>query len=85
MLMVLCFGAAWPASIYRSVKARTAKGKSFPFLLIIFIGYIFGVAMKFTSGNPDYVVVFYFLNLIMVGTDMVLYFRNRNLDRKAQK
>ena len=25
-------------------------------------------------------MIFYFINLIMVGTDMILYFRNRRLD-----
>ena len=30
-----------------------------------------------------YVLFFYFLNLVMVGTDLVLYYRNYLLDKKA--
>lgn len=27
-VMILAFGLSWPLSIYKSVKSRTAKGKS---------------------------------------------------------
>ena len=29
MVMIVCFGISWPLSVYKSYKARTAKGKSF--------------------------------------------------------
>ena len=80
-----CFGAAWPASILRSLRARTAKGKSLTFLVILFVGYLFGITSKFVGGHLNYVVVFYFLNLTMVGVDIALYFRNRRLDRLQEK
>ena len=54
--------------------------ESLPFLLFIFAGYICGITSKLISGNITYVFVFYVLNLLMVGTDIVLYFRNRRLD-----
>ena len=34
-------------------------------------------------GQKWYVLFFYVLNLLMVGTDLCLYVRNRNLDKKA--
>jgi hypothetical protein len=40
--MLVCFGAAWPASIYRSWTSRTVAGKSLVFLIIVFAGYIAG-------------------------------------------
>jgi len=43
-IMLLCFGAAWPFSIYKSYKSKSNKGKSLPFLLVIFIGYIAGAS-----------------------------------------
>lgn len=43
----------------------------------------FGISSKFLSGNLTYVVFFYILNLLMVGMDIALYFRNSNLDKKA--
>ena len=30
--MLVAFGAAWPANIIKSLKSRTAKGKSLAFL-----------------------------------------------------
>ena len=32
-----------------------------------------------------YVLIFYFINITMVGVDIVLYFRNKRLDRIAEE
>lgn len=80
--MVILFGVSWPTSIIKSYRARTAKGKSLLFLCFIFFGYVCGIAAKLISGNITYVFAFYVLNLVMVGADVALYFRNRALDRK---
>lgn len=86
--MVLCFGISWPLSILKSYRAKTAKGKSILFLLFIFVGYIAGIAWKMVllheTGEIKWPTYFYFLNLVMVGTDIVLYFRNKALDKKNQ-
>ena len=82
--MLLCFGAAWPASIHKSYTARTAKGKSIVFLGVIITGYISGIVNKLIN-SPDYVMYLYILNLIMVSTDMILYFRNKRLDELAEQ
>ena len=84
-VMVVCFGISWPMNIIKSIRARTAKGKSLPFLLFIFIGYVSGIAAKLISGSITYVFVFYVLNLLMVGADICLYFRNRHLDRLREQ
>lgn len=39
-VMILAFGLSWPLSIYKSVKSRTAKGKSLQFEIFIWLGYI---------------------------------------------
>ena len=88
--MVISFGISWPISIRKSWTARTAKGKSLVFLLLIEFGYICGIASKLTmlatEGKPiTYVFIFYVLNLLMVGTDVVLYFRNKKLDALANE
>lgn len=90
--MIVSFGASWPMNVIKSYKARTAKGKSLAFLLLIFFGYIAGITSKFLNetymasiGEKWYVLFFYFLNLLMVGADLILYFRNRNLDKKGAK
>lgn len=88
--MVLCFGASWPMNIMRSYRARTAKGKSIAFLILISIGYVAGIISKFCNADymadfskKWYVLIFYCINLVMVCIDMVLYFRNVRLDKKA--
>ena len=82
--MMLSFGAAWPANIMKSMKTKTSKGKSLSFMFYIEIGYIFGIASKFVAGTVNYVVFFYVLNILMVGVDIVLYYRNRRLDQLAE-
>lgn len=92
IIMIVSFGTSWPMNVMKSYKARTAKGKSLAFLLLIFFGYIAGIASKFLNeaymasiNEKWYVLFFYFLNLLMVGTDLILYFRNRNLDKREVK
>lgn len=89
--MIVSFGASWPLNVIKSWKSRTTKGKSLAFLCLIFFGYIAGIASKFLNeaymasiGEKWYVLFFYFLNLIMVGIDLILYFRNRALDKRTQ-
>lgn len=84
MLMLLCFGAAWPFSIYKSYKSKSVAGKSPYFLLILILGYIFGILNKIFF-NYDGVVYLYLLNLIMVTTDFILYLRNIKLVKVDQE
>ena len=84
VLMLLAFGAAWPVAIMKSLKMRSTKGKSLIFLLIVMFGYICGIGSKFAGGRVNYVVLFYFINLIAVGIDAALYLRNRRLDQLAE-
>lgn len=84
MLMLLCFGAAWPFSIYRSYKSKSVAGKSPYFLAILIMGYVFGILNKILY-NLDFVVYLYGLNLVMVSTDLCLYFRNLKLIKAEQK
>ncbi len=92
VIMIVSFGVSWPFNVVRSYRARTAKGKSPVFLCLIIFGYIAGIAAKFMNeaymaaiDEKWYVLFFYFLNLIMVSADLVLYFRNRRLDRKKER
>ena len=86
IIMVVSFGASWPLNVMMSYRARTTKGKSLGFLLLIFFGYIGGIASKLTADTFKwYVLFFYVLNLIMVGLDLILYYRNYQLDKKASE
>lgn len=92
VIMIVSFGASWPMNVIKSYRSRTAKGKSLAFLLLIFFGYIAGIASKLINagymaqiGTKWYVLFFYVLNLIMVGADLALYFRNRKIDSQGQR
>ncbi len=76
ILMLICFGAAWPFSIVKSYRSRAVAGKSILFLVVIFLGYVAGALHK-TLYNFDYVIFLYILNGTMVLIDILLYFRNR--------
>lgn len=79
-IMVICFGISWPMNIVKSLRAKTAKGKSVLFLIFIIVGYVAGITGKIISGNITYVFIFYVINLLMVSVDFVLYFVNRRKD-----
>ena len=79
IIMLLCFGAAWPFSIYKSWKSKSTQGKSVLFLIILMVGYVAGILNKIFY-HYDLVIFLYILNLGMVSTDAFLYFRNSKLN-----
>lgn len=83
-IMLLCFGSAWPFSIYTSYKARTAKGKSLFFLVVLLIGYLAGILHK-VFFSFDYIILLYILNFCLIAVDTALYFRNKKLDQKRRE
>lgn len=83
IFMIVSFGFSWPLNVIKSYKARTTKGKSLAFLVLIFFGYICGIASKLLAPSFKwYVLFFYVLNIIMVGIDLILYVRNYRLDKQ---
>ena len=83
IIMIVCFGFSWPMNVIKSYRARTTKGKSLPFLLLIITGYVFGIIGKLIGGSFKwYVLFFYVLNLAMVSVDLALYVRNYRLDKQ---
>ena len=83
--MLVCFGLSWPFNIAKSLRSRTAKGKSILFEIIIIVGYFLGVTGKIIAGNINYVLAFYALDILLVSIDLVLTFRNRRLDRERER
>ena len=83
-IMLLCFGASWPFNIAKSLRSRTAKGKSIYFEICIIVGYVCGVIGKFIGGNITYVIAVYLLDICMVSIDLALTLRNRRLDRQRE-
>lgn len=78
-VMLICFGSAWPVSIYKTYKARSNQGKSVIFLFIILFGYINGAIYQYlTSAHLDYVFYLFFINMLMISIDIGLYYRNKH-------
>ena len=83
--MLVCFGLSWPFNIAKSLRSRTARGKSIHFEMVIIVGYLCGIAGKIVGHNVTYVVAFYLIDIAMVSTDLVLTLRNMALDRAADR
>ena len=75
-IMLICFGCAWPLSIYKTWKTKSTRGKSLIFLTVILIGYISGILFE-VLGELNNVIYLYILNTTMVLGDLVLsiYYR----------
>lgn len=84
-IMLICFGISWPLNLVKAYKARTAKGTSLAFILLIITGYLAGIAAKLVSGNINYVLAAYLFNLVAVSLNLAVYFRNVALDKNQQK
>lgn len=83
-IMLICFGISWPISVYKSITAKSTKGKSVVFTIAIIVGYIAGITGKIVGGNYNYVLALYLLNLAFVSADLALYFVNRHRERREQ-
>jgi len=79
-LMMFCFGISWPMNIRKNIKARTAKAMSLGFYCTLTFGYLVGIAAKFIANNINYVLVVYIINLVMVSSNILIYFRNKKID-----
>jgi len=77
-IMLICFGLAWPLSIYRSWKSKSIAGKSLPFMVVVMVGYISGTTHKIFH-SMDHIIYLYIANAIMVFIDIMLYLKNKKL------
>ena len=82
-LMLVCFGSSWPFSIAKSLRSKSAKGKSIMFMMLVELGYVFGIVHKFLN-DRNWVIWMYVALFFVVAVDIALYFRNRRYDRAAE-
>ena len=82
-VMLACFGFSWPINLIKNYRAGTARNMSLSFILLIFAGYMAGIAAKLISGQTNYVLIVYFLNLAIVSINILVYFRNVTLDKRT--
>lgn len=83
-IMLICFGCSWPLSLMKNIKAKSSKGMSLSFTLMIITGYIAGITAKIVDGNYSFVLAAYVINLLMVSANVVIYFYNKNLDERRK-
>ncbi len=81
-IMLICFGLSWPIDIVNTLRVRHVEGKSFTFMFVIFVGYLCGVAGKFSSVSgtdtwPDWVTWLYAVNALLVAADIALFLHYR--------
>ena len=81
-IMLLCFGFSWPLNVIKAYKAKTTKGTSLPFIILIITGYVAGITAKILTNQINYVLIAYILNLAIVSVNVLVYLRNYTLDKK---
>ena len=74
ILMLVCFGLSWPISISKALRTKKVEGKSPVFLAVICLGYLSGILHKLLFAL-EWVIALYAINLVMVATDLFLYYR----------
>ncbi|MBQ2213291.1 MAG: hypothetical protein II414_01825 [Erysipelotrichaceae bacterium] len=86
IVMLICFGVSWPINAIKAYKARSTKGTSLLFLMLIFTGYVAGIGSKLLNpaymasiSTKWYVLAVYVINLLSLIVNLLIYFRNRNL------
>ncbi|MDD4395411.1 MAG: hypothetical protein PHQ33_05970 [Bacteroidales bacterium] len=90
VLFLCCFAISWPLSIIKALRTKVVMGKSPIFMILIILGYIFGIIHKSLYSN-DIVIWMYVFNAVLVTIDLSLYFyyigRNKqamaNTDKKS--
>jgi hypothetical protein len=78
--MLVCFGLSWPFAVLRTWRAKSAKGKSLAFLVLILTGYFSGAIHKIVH-DFDRVIWLYIAIGCLVATDLGLTLRYRRLER----
>ena len=85
-MRLIIFGCSWPANIHKSLTSKTTLGKSLVFEVLVVIGYLCGIAAKIIifkrTGELQASFWFYLLDITLVSTDIVLFFRNLKIDKQ---
>ena len=82
-IMLICFGASWPAAVYKTYTTKNVESKSLLFMSLIILGYLAGMAHKFFN-SFDFVFWLYVANLALVMCDLILYFKYKEKPAKAE-
>ncbi len=80
--MLFAFGFSWPFAIVKTFRAKRVDGKSPHFMMIVIVGYLCGIAAHLVEGTKLWLCFVYLIDILLVSTDLALYFyyarRNRS-------
>jgi len=81
-MMLFLFGFSWPFAIARTYRAKRVDGKSPAFEAIVIAGYLCGIAAHLVSGRGLWIIAVYCIDVVLVATDLTLYFRYSSRSRR---
>jgi len=76
--MLICWGISWPVQVLKTYRTKNVAGKSIIFCWLIWIGYALAVIRKVLC-DPDFVIWLYLLNMAFVTTDIMFYYKYKEL------
>lgn len=82
--MLVCFGFSWPMNLIKNIRAKTASSMSLKFIILIITGYVAGIVAKLITHRFNYVLLIYLLNLVVVSANLIVYFKNKKIDKVHQ-
>ena len=84
-LMLVFWAVSWPASLYKTIKSRTAKGKSLIFLICVLLGYLLGISKVICAeGLTGFLLIPYCFNFLLIFVDFMFHLRNMRLDKMRE-
>ena len=72
--MLFSFGFSWPFAIARTYRAKRVDGKSPYFMFIVIFGYLCGISAHLVEGTKLWLCWIYLIDILLVSTDLALYF-----------
>lgn len=72
--MLFSFGFSWPFAIARTYRAKRVDGKSPHFMFIVIFGYLCGISAHLVEGTKLWLCWIYLIDMLLVSTDLTLYF-----------
>jgi hypothetical protein len=72
--MLFSFGFSWPFAIARTYRAKRVDGKSPHFMFIVIFGYLCGISAHLVEGTKLWLCWIYLIDMLLVSTDLALYF-----------
>lgn len=81
--MLFAFGFSWPFAILKTYRAKRVDGKSPMFMMIVIVGYLCGILAHVVEGTKLWLCFVYVVDMLLVTTDLSLYFHYLHKNRSS--